>query len=486
MRGVHLRRLTLSERLKEAKNALFKRYYEGASFSKDNRSWNVVTRTSANVENRIAHQILSNRARSLLRDSPYANRGLAAIVNNTVGSGILPQIRTKNEVAGTDLLDLWKEWAETTAIDIEGRKDFYSIQAQVLRTVVSDGECLIRIVKSQNKSRIPYQLQVLEPDYLDSYREYRTDTGYIISGIEFKKVSDTRYDRSAYWLFKEHPGGFLNLQSYQQFAAISEPIPADEILHVYRVDRPGAVRGVSWFHPCILSLQDLHDYQQAVLRQQKLANCFSVFVRKNDASGEAFMQQAEELSHLEPGLIYHLGLGEDVTFAAPPPPATTYAEYCNHHLRSIASALGITYECLSQDLSTVNFSSGRMGWIEMFRNIDSWRFQMLIPQLCNPVWDLFLNTAQIYGMETEDVSANWVPPKREMINPSEEVDALKSEVRSGFMTFSGALRSLGEDPDAHMEEAARDFKKLKEMGLRLDCDPSNTIQQNVKNNQEMN
>lgn len=466
------RRSTFGQRILHAASSIFKRYFEGASYSSDNLSWNRVSRTSAHVENQIAAPILSNRARSLLRDSPYAHRGLQCIVNNTVGSGILPQIRCRDEGARQELVSLWDEWAGSTAIDVEGRQNFYSLQAQVLRTVASDGDCLSRIVKSKNSSPIPYQLQVLEPDFLDTYKEYRTETGYIASGIEFKKVSDTRYDRSAYWLFKNHPGGFLNLQSFQQYSSVSESIPADEILHVYRVDRPGAIRGVSWFHPCIVALQDLHDYQYAVLRQQKLANCFTVFVRKSDASGDAYLEQAQELSHLEPGLIYHLGLGEDITFAAPPAPSATYPEFCNHKLKSIAAALGITYECLAQDLSSVNFSSGRMGWIEMFRNIDAWRFQMLIPQFCDPVWKLFLKTAEIYGVNTEGVTVNWVPPKREMINPSEEVEALKTDVRCGFKTWSGALRSLGEDPDAHMEEAARDFKKLRSLGLYLECDPS--------------
>jgi len=112
----------------------------------------------------------------------------------------------------------------------------------------------------------------------------------------------------------------------------------------------------------------------------------------------------------------------------------------------------------------------------MFRNIDSWQSQMLIPQLCDPVWNLFLNTAQAYGIDTSDVTVNWVPPKREMINPTDEVEALKTEVRSGFVTYSEALRSLGKDPEPHMVEAARDFEKLKQLGLRLECDPSTEIQ----------
>lgn len=465
---------SLTKRLRSATKALFSRYYEGASFSKDNRSWNLITRTSANVENRIAGQIMANRARSLLRDSPYAHRALQTIVHNTVGAGIVPQIRCDDESITKDLSDLWHEWAGSTAIDIEGRQDFYSLQAQVLRTIVSDGESLVRVVNSKNSSRIPYQLQVLEPDYLDTYKEYRTETGYISSGIEFKKVSDTRFDRSAYWLFKEHPGGFLNLQSYQSFSGVSIPVPASEILHVYRVDRPGAIRGVSWFHPCIMSLSDLHDYQQAVLRHQKLTACFAVFIR--NLNGDAVLSDEEELSDIQPGMVYRLGPGEDISIVQPPEPATNYGEYCNHHLKSIASAMGITFECLSSDLSNVNFSSGRMGWIEMFRNIDSWQSQMLIPLLCEPVWKLFIKTAQIYGIDTDGVGVNWVPPKREMINPTDEVEALKTEVRSGFVTYSEALRSLGKDPEPHMQEAARDFERLKKLGLKLECDPANEIQ----------
>jgi lambda family phage portal protein len=247
------------------------------------------------------------------------------------------------------------------------------------------------------------------------------------------------------------------------------------------VDRPGAIRGISWFHPCILALSDLHDYQQAVLRHQKLTACFAVFIR--NLNGDTVLGDKEELSDIQPGMVYRLDPGEDISIVQPPEPATNYAEYCNHHLKSIASAMGITFECLSSDLSNVNFSSGRMGWIEMFRNINSWQSQMLIPQLCEPVWKVFIETAQIYGINTNGVTVNWVPPKREMINPTDEVEALKTEVRSGFVTYSEALRSLGKDPEPHMQEAARDFERLKKLGLKLECDPANEIQKQQSQSQ---
>ena len=45
----------------------------------------------------------------------------------------------------------------------------------------------------------------------------------------------------AYWLFSYHPGGVLILNP--RGGIVSQPVAADQIMHVYRVLRPGQVRG---------------------------------------------------------------------------------------------------------------------------------------------------------------------------------------------------------------------------------------------------
>jgi capsid protein len=84
------------------------------------------------------------------------------------------------------------------------------------------------------------RLQVLEPDYLDLHRNgvVTAGGGQIIDGIEFDKQGR----RVAYWLFTSHPGSARLMTT--QFASVR--VPADRVLHIYRVDRPGQVRGVPW------------------------------------------------------------------------------------------------------------------------------------------------------------------------------------------------------------------------------------------------
>ena len=91
--------------------------------------------------------------------------------------------------------------------------------------------------------------------------------------------------------------------------------------------------------------------------------------------------------NMEPGSVYNLPPGKEITFGNPPAVGLEYEPYAAVTLRSIATGYGVTYESLTQDYSKVNFSSGRMGWIEFHRNVEQWRWNMLIPNLCEKVWD---------------------------------------------------------------------------------------------------
>jgi hypothetical protein len=64
--------------------------------------------------------------------------------------------------------------------------------------------------------------------------------GHVMEGVQFDEMGR----RVAYWLFSYHPGGVLILNP--RGGIISQPVPADQIMHVYRVLRPGQVRGVPY------------------------------------------------------------------------------------------------------------------------------------------------------------------------------------------------------------------------------------------------
>src|SRR4051812_10228737 len=135
---------------------------------------------------------LRNHARDLVRNNGWARRGKQVIANNTVGWGIAANPVDSGTRAQNKARQLWKSRAGTTECHVAGDMTFAGIQRMVIDTVVQSGEVLIRRYRRASSAglSIPMQLQVLEADYIDSYKDgQRTPEGNrIIQGIEFDDV----------------------------------------------------------------------------------------------------------------------------------------------------------------------------------------------------------------------------------------------------------------------------------------------------------
>ena len=175
--------------------------------------------------------------------------------------------------------------------------------------------------------------------------------------------------------------------------------------------------------------------------------------------------------------------GKDIKFADPPA-ANNYAEYTTVVLRSIASGLGITYASLTGDYSDSNFSSSRMGWLEMSRNVETWRANIIIAQMLRPTFSWFLGGLELIGESIANARPVFSTPRREMIDPVKETLALKMAVRSGFKTLSSAIRDQGDDPDTHYAEIETDNETLDKKKIILDTDPRNVNVQGTINKEE--
>ena len=446
------------------------RKYDAASRGRRTAGWDAVS-SSANTENGPALTALRNRSRDLVRNNPYATKAMNVITNNTIGVGIRATISNKSEAIQKKLEAAWKLWAESKECDFSGQLDLYGIEALVMRTVAESGECIIRkrVNKGKSKSKIAFQLQVLEPEFLSIVHDTHKleNGGYIMQGVEFDKDGK----RVAYWIYERHPN--------ESFGMKDNRIKAEEVIHVYDVLRPGQVRGVPFGTSSALKLRDFADYEDAQLMRQKIAACFSVFVQ--DASADAIVgnSTASDLpERVEPGMIEHLPAGKTVTFASPPA-AEGYDTYSKTIKQGIAAGHGITYESMTGDLSNVNFSSGRMGWLEMHKQIEHWQYIMMIPTFCNTVWDWFLHGA-IVGMivsepQSLDCETNWTPPRREMIDPVKESNGLALQIRNGLTSWSEVVKSLGFDPKELSKEISKDFELFKSLKIILDCDPNNKV-----------
>lgn len=452
-----------------------RRHYEGASTGRRTQGWQKPT-GDANAVIGPALSSLRAAARDLVRNNPYAESALSTIVDHAVGWGI----EAKPEPANARVSAAWKAWADTTDCDAEGRHNLAGLQKLVMRTVVESGEVIVRrrLRRPEDGLAIPMQLQVLDPDFLDTSKD--TATGLplsggsrVIQGVEFDGLGR----RVAYWLYREHPGATSGS------LVESVRVPAESVLHIFRPLRPGQVRGPSWFAPVLLRFKDFDEFEDATLMKQKIAACLAVLTSDVDGNasplGTPDDSTTPEIDSLEPGMVLNLTPGRTVT-VVDPPKVDEYAEYSQTVLRAIATGLGVTYEDLTGDYGEMPFSAARMSRLRHWARVEDWRWRILIPQFCDPVWQWAMQVAALGSqVPVPWPEARWSAPPAPMVDPANEGLAAQRLIRSGLDTLSNILRERGYDPDEVFAEMASDNKKLDALGIVLDSDPRKTTQQGL-------
>jgi lambda family phage portal protein len=227
-------------------------------------------------------------------------------------------------------------------------------------------------------------------------------------------------------------------------------------------------RGIPLMAPVMLKIRDLDQFAAAHLTKAKLSACYAMFVRDlNEQLDIGSKETREEPETLQPGTVTYLPYGKDITFSNPPE-SPNYGDYVAASLREICQGLGLSYESLSNDYSKVNFSSARMGWLEFHRTIQSYQWGTVIPALLTPILNEFLKIASIQGVDTSGVTVSFTPPRREMLDPTSEIQAMKDGMRAGIFSLSECIRELGYEPKERLQELSEDKKLVESLQLKLE------------------
>ncbi|WP_146592328.1 phage portal protein [Puniceibacterium confluentis] len=424
--------------------------YDAASKGRRTYGWKApgTAADSAAGANRARLRYLS---RDMIRNRSLAVRGQAVITGNVVGTGIMPSVQMPDDGDATGAMEVVRDHLLTPAIDTYGVNALPGLQTQVMNTVFADGEVLVRRrmrdLRFEPGLTLPFQIQVLEIDHLD---ETIVSHGQneVIDGIEYGPTGKA----VAYHLFDQHPGDNRRITSGR---FTSTRVPAQQVLHIRRLDRPGQMRGVPWLAPVMMTLGELSDYQEAQILKQRIAALLAFFV---EAGEDGAVYEGKDLEEIGPGSVVGLQAGQKMS-ASQPPTVDGYPDFMREGIRTIATGLGLTYESFG-DLTGVNFSSGRMGRMEMDRFIQVWQQQIIIGQFCNGIarWTLDAWRLVQLGQSLPPVpkALEWTAPRRPLIDPSKEIGAAVEEIEAGLNSRQRKQREMGLDPDVIARERAED------------------------------
>jgi capsid protein len=226
--------------------------------------------------------------------------------------------------------------------------------------------------------------------------------------------------------------------------------------------------GLPFGTAAILTLRDMGDIRAAQQMKDKIAACFFGVVTDMDGETDP-SKTGVKFDTIEPGAVEHLPPGRNFQAFSPPSSGdfvSTHREYAH----AVAAAYEITYESMTGDLSNVNFSSFRGGWLEFSRRIAYLRGKVSVPGMLNPVCRWHDELSRMVGLLKGPMEWTHTPPRREMVDPTREIPALIAAVRAGIMSLSEVQRSFGYVPEEIITELAADMERAKAAGLTLSVD----------------
>lgn len=447
---------SLWQRIKRA----FKRAYEGAS---PRDGWRPRRAgASANTDHRADARPLRDRARALYQNVPYVTRGCDGLVSARVGSGIEIFSTSQRKLTKRRYEAILKQWKRECDADSVHWLDGMIAAADL--AVVVDGECLIRR-RIRQGGVLPLKLQLLEIDWLDSTKIGPTPNGgQIINGIEYDSLGRV----VAYWLYDSHPG-----DPFRTGRIASQPVPAADVIHYYDPKRIGQGRGITRLAPIIARTRDLSLYEDAEDARKNLESRLGIVA---SGSADSLAQPmpgastvtasqlaAGDLGQIPSGGILELPPGLNVTpFQPTSPPG--YVDNVKLRLHLICAGLGVPYHLATGDVGEVNFSSARIRDIDFRREVEQYRWLVMIPRLLHPLCRWFADAVELMDGTPADYNFDFTPPRWDYVNPKQDVDAERAVLESGMDSLSETIRRRGREPAEVFAEMGADYKALESSG----------------------
>lgn len=433
--------------------------------------------------------MLREKSRELNRNDPHGSGITDTMETNIIGSGIRLQSRIDFEFLGMkedSARDFqkaaeraWRSWVPYA--DASDHLDFDEIQQLCLRQILENGESFVLIHQDKTNARSPYalSLEVIESDRIETPPHLKSDKS-VRSGIKIGPKGEP----VAYFVRKTHPGDLtLRLNDPKRLEFLEIPayneLGLKNIIHLYKMKRPGQTRGVPFFAPVMNYFKDTSDYFEAELIAAQVAACFAAVITKTDPLGEAYGNAGEintanqRLENIEPGTFEYLQAGESIQQLNPNRPGGSFEPFMERILRAISSGLNLPYEVVAKDFSRTNYSSARAAILEARKLFLVWQ-SFIAKKLCDPVYDRLLEEAYLdgklpirsyYASRDEYKKARWIGQGWGWVDPVKEVKASKEALDSDMTTLADVCAASGLDWEEVLEQRAREKKKKEDLGL---------------------
>ncbi|MPW16915.1 phage portal protein [Paraburkholderia sp. CNPSo 3157] len=460
------------------------------------------------------------RARDLARNDGWASGGITRILDNTVGAHLrlssnpdwqyLRLFSKKFDAVWADefrkaVEALWRVYSEDLGHwnDVSRQLTASQQMRLALRHKLIDGEDLIvnhwfpdRI--GRGAAQYATAFLVVDPDRLSNPFQM-VDTKYLRGGVE---VDDDGVP-IAYHIRKAHQNDTYNApQSMEWERVVREDDDGwRRVIHDFERDRAGQNRGIGIFTPVLSHTKMLARYYGVELQAATVATIFGTYVTSpydpamieaamDSDGGEQEMGYYQELradwakerpAMLNGVRVPTLAPGEEIKQVAAAHPHSGFGEFAHEMLRSIAAALGVSAEQITQDWSKTNYSSARAALLESWKTLNRRSAEFKIGT-ATPMFATWLQEVMERGdlrsvlpngapefieASTAYARCGWLGVARGWVDPVKERQGAALGMDIGLSTLRDEAAEQGRDWEEVIAQRAIEIRTFKEHGIPL-------------------
>lgn len=497
-------------------------YDASSRFDRDMMSW-YPSQQSANEDLLPEKEIIDSRVRDTMRNDAYAAAGGDIWKNNIVGAMFLLNSKPNYKYLGLD-----STWAEEYQEEVESKftlaaespmnwldasrtNNFTAMVRLAVGSFVMTGEVLAFgdwISERGDPRPFKTAIQMIDLDRLSDppTKDFRSK---IRGGIEF----DDRNRPIAYHIRRAETGNWFSSDAYKW-----ERVPTlknwgrQQIIHIFEQFRPAQSRGVAKMVAALKESRITKRFRDVVLQNAVVNATYAATIESDLPSAEIYAMlgasgtdqakvQAAVAQYgagflgalnqyaagaknmqLDGVRIPHLFPGSKLKLSPAGEGGPLGTEFEQSLLRYIAANLGVSYEQLSKDYSSTNYSSARAAMTETWKTMQAMK-KIVADRFASHVYMLWLEEMFARGEITSlprnapnfwdkgrmnrdaYASAEWIGASRGQIDELKETQAAVLRLKYGLSTREDELGRLGKDWRRVFEQLEREERVAKEKNL---------------------
>ena len=430
--------------------------YDAAGSAEDNRRHyeNADYLNSAAANSRAIRGKLVSRSRYEFANSCYLKGMVETVAQDTVGRGARPQVTSADPEFSKAVELKFAAWCKEINL---AEKMRLMDQAEHV-----DGEGIgIFFNNPIDREGVHLDIRLVETEMMAT-PDLWPNTRFRVDGVKYDVFGNPEF----YTILHVHPGddrGF-NLWTYDE-------IPAENVLHLHRMDRPGQLRGVPILTPALTLAPLSRRYTLASVTAAEVAASIAA-VMSTSLGPLGQPPEVEEFSTtpIERGMMMALPEASNVTQLKAEQPTTTYEVFQTALIRELCRCVHVPLTIALGDSSDSNYASGRLDLQNYVRHVRIKRSKW--ETFLNRIYEMWLQEALlIFGFlparPAGDVRCAWIWDGFEHVDPAKEAQAQEVKLRNNLTTYAEEYAKQGKDWEEQFRQIAKEKALMKELGLEM-------------------